>query len=236
MVEWIVEGAIRVLNTSGYEALTTNRVAEAAGVSVGSVYQYFPSKDAIVAELTRRHVEQGLEGFRATFAQWREHPPRDLHAAVRGLVHLAVELNDPATLYGALYDRSALSEAAEQARSRLRRRGHRGRGGTARPPSAWEAHTSPEPPHFSVSATWSTVHGGHHHAAGVTRARASRDRPVGRTPHVRACGLLSEILSRNQHARRRRLRSMRVKGKELRRFHDGVGSFPSRREGEIRCA
>jgi len=157
MVEWIVEGAIRVLNTSGYEALTTNRVAEAAGVSVGSVYQYFPSKDAIVAELTRRHVEQGLEGFRATFAQWREHPPRDLHAAVRGLVHLAVELNDPATLYVALYDRSALSEAAEQARSLFVDEAIGGVAALLAHFGVGDTHL-PRTAAFLVSATWSTVH------------------------------------------------------------------------------
>lgn len=53
-VDAIVEAAARILETKGLEALNTNAVAEAAGVSIGSLYQYFPAKAAIVAELIRR--------------------------------------------------------------------------------------------------------------------------------------------------------------------------------------
>jgi len=54
----ILEAAARVLVTSGYEAFTTNRVAEKAGISIGSFYQYFPNKDALLSELMRRHIEE----------------------------------------------------------------------------------------------------------------------------------------------------------------------------------
>jgi AcrR family transcriptional regulator len=57
-VEAIVDAAARVLVKHGYDAFTTNRVAEKAGVSVGSLYQYFPNKDALLGELMRRHVEE----------------------------------------------------------------------------------------------------------------------------------------------------------------------------------
>ncbi|MDR3488568.1 MAG: TetR/AcrR family transcriptional regulator [Bradyrhizobium sp.] len=50
-VDVIAEAAARILAKEGAEALTTNRIAEVAGVSVGSVYQYFPNKEAIVAAL-----------------------------------------------------------------------------------------------------------------------------------------------------------------------------------------
>ena len=63
-VDAILEGAARVLVTSGYEAFTTNRVAEKAGISIGSLYQYFPNKDALLSELMRRHldeIERGIE-------------------------------------------------------------------------------------------------------------------------------------------------------------------------------
>lgn len=49
----ILEAAARILETDGLGGLTTNRVAETAGVSVGSLYQYFPSKEAILAEMIR---------------------------------------------------------------------------------------------------------------------------------------------------------------------------------------
>jgi AcrR family transcriptional regulator len=57
MVETLVEAAARVFVKEGYAKATTNRIAEAAGVSVGSLYQYFPSKDAIAVELLRRYRE-----------------------------------------------------------------------------------------------------------------------------------------------------------------------------------
>jgi AcrR family transcriptional regulator len=57
MVEAILKAAARVFVQRGYGQATTNRIAEAAGISVGSLYQYFPSKDAIAVELLRRYRE-----------------------------------------------------------------------------------------------------------------------------------------------------------------------------------
>src|SRR4029079_6689715 len=55
MVATLLEAATRVFVKEGYAKATTNRIATAAGVSVGSLYQYFPSKDAIAVELLRRY-------------------------------------------------------------------------------------------------------------------------------------------------------------------------------------
>ena len=44
-----------ILSREGLAAVTTNRVAEKAGVSIGSLYQYFPNKEALVAEVRRRY-------------------------------------------------------------------------------------------------------------------------------------------------------------------------------------
>ncbi len=55
MVDTILDAAARVLRKHGYDDTTTNRVAEIAGVSVGSVYQYFPNKQAMVHALIERH-------------------------------------------------------------------------------------------------------------------------------------------------------------------------------------
>jgi AcrR family transcriptional regulator len=57
-VETVLQAVERVLKRDGVEAITTNRIAEAAGVSIGSVYQYFPDKQSIFAALHRRHVGQ----------------------------------------------------------------------------------------------------------------------------------------------------------------------------------
>ncbi len=61
MVETILEAAARVFVEEGYARATTNRIATAANVSVGSLYQYFPSKDAIAVELLRRYRDGLVE-------------------------------------------------------------------------------------------------------------------------------------------------------------------------------
>ncbi len=49
----ILEAAARILEKDGFDCVNTNAVAELAGVSVGSLYQYFPTKESILAELVR---------------------------------------------------------------------------------------------------------------------------------------------------------------------------------------
>lgn len=60
-VEAILEAAAHILRDQGYEKASTNRIAERAGVSIGSLYQYFPNKRAIVCELIDQHVQGMLE-------------------------------------------------------------------------------------------------------------------------------------------------------------------------------
>ena len=58
-VDVILRAAARVFATQGYAAGTTNRIAEAAGVSVGSLYEYFPNKDALRVALMAAHIAEG---------------------------------------------------------------------------------------------------------------------------------------------------------------------------------
>jgi AcrR family transcriptional regulator len=57
-VETILAATTRVLIRDGFDGLTTNAVATTAGVSIGSLYQYFPNKEALVAALIEHHVEE----------------------------------------------------------------------------------------------------------------------------------------------------------------------------------
>jgi AcrR family transcriptional regulator len=59
-VEAILEATIRVLLSRGYQGTTTTAVAERAGVSVGSLYQYFPNKDSLIAALVQRHSSEAI--------------------------------------------------------------------------------------------------------------------------------------------------------------------------------
>ncbi len=56
-VDAVLEASARVFERRGYVQATTNEIAEVAGVSVGSLYQYFPDKDALLTALHERHVE-----------------------------------------------------------------------------------------------------------------------------------------------------------------------------------
>ena len=58
-VEAILQAAAQVFERHGYAAGTTNRIAERAGVSIGTLYQYYPNKDAILVALAREHLAEG---------------------------------------------------------------------------------------------------------------------------------------------------------------------------------
>ncbi len=60
-VEAILAATKKVLVSGGYEAASTNRIAEVAGVSIGSLYQYFPSKASLVTALVQRHMAKMFE-------------------------------------------------------------------------------------------------------------------------------------------------------------------------------
>lgn len=55
------EAALRVLENEPFEAFTTNRIAAVAGVSIGTLYQYFPDKDALLVALAEREIEATFE-------------------------------------------------------------------------------------------------------------------------------------------------------------------------------
>lgn len=83
-VEAIVEAAARILEERGPKGLTTNAVADVAGVSIGSLYQYFPNKDAIVRALIEREVGTVAERAKAALSR------TDLDGALVALVEVAV--------------------------------------------------------------------------------------------------------------------------------------------------
>ncbi len=60
-VEVVLEAAAQVFESGGYNGANTNLIARRAGVSIGSLYQYFPGKDAILYALMKRHMDMGYE-------------------------------------------------------------------------------------------------------------------------------------------------------------------------------
>ena len=94
MVEAIVEAARQVFSDVGFEAASTNHIAERAGVSIGSLYQYFPNKDTLILEVQRAHHEEVLEAMKSAMDYAGSLPLKD---AIRTIVsaNLDIHLRTP---------------------------------------------------------------------------------------------------------------------------------------------
>lgn len=104
-VDAILEATTYLLAEVGFEKTTTNAIARRAGVNIASLYQYFPSKDAILAELSRRHAREVRKG---ALDLLRASAPEARRELVRGLVrHLVEEHRRSPALHTALVAESA---------------------------------------------------------------------------------------------------------------------------------
>lgn len=87
-VDAILDAAAHILVNEGLAAASTNRVAEKAGVSIGSLYQYFPNKAAMIGALRRRHAEV----MRNTVLQLAGPAASEpIPQAVRGFIHAVMQ-------------------------------------------------------------------------------------------------------------------------------------------------
>ena len=86
-VEAILTATARILVRDGFERASTNRIADQAGVSVGSLYQYFPNKQALVAALMERHIRDMYAVLEREISRL---PALPLRHAVRELVELMI--------------------------------------------------------------------------------------------------------------------------------------------------
>jgi AcrR family transcriptional regulator len=87
-VDALVEATARILVKEGFDKASTNRIAEVAGVSIGSLYQYFPGKEALVAAVIERHQQEIMQTVRGELADVFTQP---VEQAVRKLVAVAVK-------------------------------------------------------------------------------------------------------------------------------------------------
>lgn len=123
-VKVILEAAVQVFEKHGHAAGTTARIAERAGVSVGSLYQYFPNKDAILAALADQHLQEvdavALRVMRATLGR-----ELSLAQAVDVLIEgfLALHEHNP-VLHRLLYEEGLLPVEVRQ-RVQRREEGYR---------------------------------------------------------------------------------------------------------------
>jgi AcrR family transcriptional regulator len=116
LVAAILEAAVQVLTKEGAQRFTTARVAEKAGVSVGSVYQYFPNKAAILFRLQSDEWRQTSELLHGILEDVRRPPLERL----RTLVHAFIRSEcDEAAVRVALDDAAPLYRDAPEARAAM---------------------------------------------------------------------------------------------------------------------
>jgi AcrR family transcriptional regulator len=106
LVATILEAAVQVLAKEGASRFTTARVAEKAGVSIGSLYQYFPNKTAILFRLQSDEWQQTSQLLRDILGDVERPPPARLRSLVHTFIRseceeaaIRVALNDAAPLY-----------------------------------------------------------------------------------------------------------------------------------------
>ncbi|HLH51008.1 MAG TPA: TetR/AcrR family transcriptional regulator [Roseiarcus sp.] len=87
-VDALVEATARILRKEGYDRASTNKIAALAGVSIGSLYQYFPSKEALVAAVIERHAQELWQVVRDALVKVAASP---VEIATRELVAAAID-------------------------------------------------------------------------------------------------------------------------------------------------
>lgn len=91
----LLEATARILVKDGYDRASTNKIAALAGVSIGSLYQYFPSKEALVAAVIDRHTNEIMQVIRNALVKVAARP---VEVAARELVSVGIDAHrvDPA--------------------------------------------------------------------------------------------------------------------------------------------
>ena len=95
-VQAIVDATLQVLLAGGKERLTTTSVALRAGVSVGTLYQYFPNKSALLQAVLKRHLDAVAEAVEQVCREQRGAPLAEMAAALIW-VFFAVKMESPRT-------------------------------------------------------------------------------------------------------------------------------------------
>lgn len=112
-VQTILRAAAQVFSARGYAGATTNHIAARAGVSIGSLYEYFPSKDALLVELFERHLTEAEDILAAV---WQSLPPdAGIAELVRAFANAMVDThaNDRA-LHRLLFEEAPLPRATRR--------------------------------------------------------------------------------------------------------------------------
>lgn len=107
-VEAILQAAAQVFSQYGYTEGTTDKVAARAGVSIGSLYQYFPNKDSLLIALARHHMDEAF-GVLGDLLEDEGTNSSGLHEMVRRFVNAIMQLHEGAPqLHRVLFNEAPL--------------------------------------------------------------------------------------------------------------------------------
>lgn len=92
IIDTILEASAQVFNRIGFEKSTTNKIAKLAGVSIGSLYQFFPNKDAILATWIEKNNEEHRKIVHAILAESKKtSPEEDIENLINKLTDIFLE-------------------------------------------------------------------------------------------------------------------------------------------------
>ncbi|MCB9643580.1 MAG: TetR/AcrR family transcriptional regulator [Myxococcales bacterium] len=122
MFQWILDAAIHLFEEKDFESATTNEIAERAGVSIGSLYQYFPNKEAILLQLLKQHSERVFGALEKVLgaSSVRAQPPEYLVRAVLALMD--EHHQDTPTLHRMFWSKAPFSDELAQFKQACRER------------------------------------------------------------------------------------------------------------------
>jgi AcrR family transcriptional regulator len=153
-VEAILQAAAQVFERFGYAAGTTNRIAERAGVSIGTIYQYFPNKDAILVALARQHLAEGTAALQPHLEALGTGVPFD--SVLPGIVDAMVSLHAVAPgLHRVLFEETKLPRALRAELDALEDRLVE----LAAPPLAADPHTAAADPRLMARIVIGVIEG-----------------------------------------------------------------------------
>lgn len=89
----VVEAAAQVFEAHGYAAATTNRIAQRAGVSIGTLYQYFADKDAVFRAAAEAHLTEVAARMAPLLARLEAEPPPDPEELLAAFFETMLELH-----------------------------------------------------------------------------------------------------------------------------------------------
>lgn len=92
LVQAIREACLKILEQEGPDRLTTQRIADVAGVNIASVYQYFPNKEAVLAEVFEEQVAQLAEQAGKEFSRIQRLSEQSLEATLADIIDMEVRL------------------------------------------------------------------------------------------------------------------------------------------------